>query len=62
MFEEEPRPKRRQGLEPAKLEGWDVGELRDYIEALRAEINRAEAALAKQDGHRSAAEAFFRRP
>ncbi|MCW8085664.1 DUF1192 domain-containing protein [Sabulicella glaciei] len=62
MFEEEPRPRRRPGLEPAKLDGWDVGELRDYIEALRTEIGRAEAAIAKLDGHKSAAEAFFRRP
>ncbi|MFC7692320.1 DUF1192 family protein [Paeniroseomonas aquatica] len=33
-----------------------------YIAALRAEISRAEAAIATREAHRGAADAFFRRP
>jgi len=64
MIEEDgPRPKGHQRfVPPPTLEGWDVGALRDYIEALRAEIARAESAIARQEGHRSAADALFRKP
>jgi uncharacterized small protein (DUF1192 family) len=39
---------------------WDVADLREYIEELRAEITRVEAAVARKLDHRHAAEAFFR--
>jgi len=55
-----PRPPRH--FTPPALDRWDVAELSAYIGTLRAEIIRAEAAVAKLDVHRSAADAFFRKP
>ncbi len=55
-----PRPATR--FAPAALDAWGVQELRDYIEALRAEIARAEAAISARETHRTAADALFRRP
>jgi uncharacterized small protein (DUF1192 family) len=60
MAEEEERPRRAARFTPMPLDGWDVVDLRDYIEALRAEIARAESAIAARESQRHAAEAFFR--
>lgn len=60
MEDEAPRPK--PGFAPPVIDRWDVAELRAYLSALQAEIARAEAAIAKLDAHRNAADAFFRRP
>jgi len=57
--EDEPRQKLRR-LEPLPLATLGVDELRGYIEELRVEIARVEADIARKDGHRQAAEAFFR--
>jgi uncharacterized small protein (DUF1192 family) len=57
---EEDAPRRTTGFVPPVLDGWDVEELKNYIERLRAEIIRAEAAIAKKQAHRGAADAFFR--
>lgn len=54
-------PRRRRVLDPPRFDGWDVAQLRDYIEELRAEIARAETAIAAGSAHRAAAEAFFRK-
>jgi uncharacterized small protein (DUF1192 family) len=62
MAEEEERPRRAARFTPMPLDGWDVADLRDYIEALRAEIVRAEAGIAARESQRHAAEAFFRLP
>ena len=61
MFDEEERPKPAQRFAPALLQDWAETELRAYIEALRAEITRAEAAIASRSHQRAAADAFFRR-
>ena len=61
MFEEEPRPRPREGFVPAKLEGWSAEALRDYVAALREEIARAEAAMIARDAQKAAADAFFRK-
>lgn len=61
MFEEEPRPRPRDGFVPAALEGWSAEALRDYVAALRAEIARAEAAMAARERQKEAADAFFRK-
>ncbi len=37
-----------------------IDELNDYIAGLQAEIDRARAAIAAKQGHRSGAEAFFK--
>jgi uncharacterized small protein (DUF1192 family) len=62
IFEDDPRPRPREGLQPPRLEGWSEPELRAYITELRAEIARAEAAILTCGSHRAAAEAFFRKP
>ena len=62
MFDEEPRPKPAQRFTPAALQDWAETELRAYIADLRAEIARAEAAIAARGSQRAAADAFFKRP
>ena len=61
MMEEEP-PRPPKGFVPPALDGWDVEELKHYIARLHEEIGRAEAAIAKKEAHRGAADAFFRKP
>ncbi len=57
---EGPRPANR--FVPPVIDRWGVEELRGYVLDLRAEIARAEREIAKRDAHRSAADAFFRKP
>ena len=59
---EDDRPRPRASFTPPVLDGWGVEDLRGWIATLKAEIARAEAAIAKREQHRSAADAFFRRP
>ena len=60
--EEEGPPRKRTRLEKLVLDTLGIEELRDYIAELRAEIERVEADIERKQGHRSAADAFFRRP
>lgn len=53
-----PQPK----LAAPALDPLGVAELQAYIAELRTEIARAEAAIARKQDHRSAADSFFRRP
>ena len=63
MIEEEPRPRQAPGgFAPAALAEWSEETLRAYVEVLRAEIGRAEAAIAARTAQRAAADAFFRKP
>ena len=62
MFDEEPRPKADRRFRPAPLQDWAETELRAYIADLKAEITRAEAAIASRSHQRAAADAFFRKP
>jgi uncharacterized small protein (DUF1192 family) len=63
MMEEEDGPvRKRTRLEKLVLDTLGIEELRDYIAELRAEIDRVEADIGRKQGHRSAADAFFRRP
>jgi uncharacterized small protein (DUF1192 family) len=59
-FDARPRPRNR--FQPPVIDSWGVEELRAYIAELQAEIARAEAEIGKRDAHRSAADAFFRKP
>ena len=59
---EEDAPRRAPGFVPPLLDGWDVEDLKDYIGRLQAEIGRVEAAIARKQAHRGAADAFFRPP
>ncbi len=61
-LDEEAAPRRPARLEPLVLDMMGVVELRGYITALQAEIARVEAEIARKENHRSAADAFFRRP
>ena len=60
--EDRPRPSAANRFTPPpSLDGWSVGDLHAYVAALREEIGRAEAAIARQESVRNAAEAFFRK-
>ena len=58
--EEAPRPKL--SLQTPVLDPLGIAELRAYIGALQAEIARAEAAIARKQDHRAAADSVFRLP
>lgn len=53
-------PKSR--LQKLMLDPLGIAELQAYIEELKDEIARAEADIARKQGHRSSADAVFRRP
>jgi uncharacterized small protein (DUF1192 family) len=61
MDEDEVRPKQELGF-PRPLAGFSIEDLRAYIVAMRAEIERVEAEIAKRQDVRGAAEALFRPP
>lgn len=58
--EDLPRPLTKIATPP--LDPLGVAELHAYIAEFRAEIARADAAIARKQNHRSAAESFFRLP
>jgi uncharacterized small protein (DUF1192 family) len=63
MIDEDEGPvRKRKRLEMLALDTLGIEELREYIDELRAEIARVEADIARKQGHRSAADAFFRQP
>ena len=61
MDEDEGPVRKRARLEKLVLDTWGIAELREYIDDLKAEIARVEADIDKKQGHRSAADAFFKR-
>jgi uncharacterized small protein (DUF1192 family) len=63
MAEEEDAPVRKRiRLERLLLDTLGIEELRDYISELRDEIARVEADIVRKDSHKTAADAFFRKP
>lgn len=46
--------------QPKDLSRMSVGDLKDYIADLKAEIARAEAAIVKKDKARAGADSFFK--
>jgi uncharacterized small protein (DUF1192 family) len=63
MREEDEEPvRKRTRLEKPVLDTSGIVELREYIAELKEEIARVEADIERKQGHRSAADAFFRRP
>ncbi len=62
MDEDEGPVRKRTRLEKLVLDTLGVQELREYIDELKAEITRVEADIERKQGHRSAADAFFRKP
>jgi uncharacterized small protein (DUF1192 family) len=61
-LEEDAPPVKRRRLDPLLLDSLGIDELRLYIEELRTEIARVEADIGRKSSHRSAADAFFKRP
>jgi uncharacterized small protein (DUF1192 family) len=61
LFDEEPKKKARAHEIGQDLYLLSAGELRERIEALKAEIARLEADLAAKSSTKSAAEALFKR-
>lgn len=62
MQEDEELPRRRRRLERLPLDLLGIDELNDYIGELRDEIARVEADIGRKQSHRAAADAFFRKP
>jgi len=62
MPEHDDAPRRRDAFVPQVLDPMGEEELGAYIAELRAEIARAEAAIAKRRAQKDAASAFFRMP
>jgi uncharacterized small protein (DUF1192 family) len=60
--EEDTPPVKRRRLDPLLLDSLGIEELHLYIQELRAEISRVEADIDRKSEHRSAANAFFKRP
>ncbi len=61
-MEDEELPRKPARFERPVLDSWGIAELRAYIGELGEEIARVEAEIERKSGHRSAADAFFRRP
>ena len=63
MKDDEDLPIRKpRRLEKLVLDTLGIDELNDYIGELREEIARVEADITRKQSHRSAADAFFRKP
>jgi uncharacterized small protein (DUF1192 family) len=63
MAQEDEEPvRKRVRLEKLVLDTLGIAELHDYIGELRDEIIRVEADIARKNSHKSAADAFFRKP
>lgn len=60
MFDDEPAVKKNVQDFPANLVDMSVEHLRDYIDALNAEIMRVEGEITKKLAASSAADAFFK--
>ena len=60
MLVEDDVPQQAPTMANPSLDRLGIAELRAYIEGLRTEIARAEAEIARKNGHRSAAENVFR--
>ena len=60
--DDDPPPRKRARLEKLVLDTLGIEELNDYIGELREEIARVEADISSKQSHKSAADAFFRKP
>ena len=52
---------RKQPPKPRDLSSWSVEDLNEYIANLQAEIARAREVINSKQGHRAAADAFFKK-
>ena len=60
-FELDELEPQNQTKKPTDISGWSAEELKDYIEALRAEIARAEAVIDARKGQINDAESIFKK-
>ena len=60
--DEEMLPRPRARLERLTLDLLGIEELNAYIDELKAEIARVQADIGHKQSHRSAADAFFKKP
>jgi len=60
-FDLEELEPQNQTKKPTDISGWSAEELQDYIAALKAEIERAEAVIEARHGQISDAERFFKK-
>ena len=60
-FDLEELEPQNQPKKPTDISGWSAEELKEYIEALKAEIERAEAVIAARRGQISDAESVFKK-
>jgi len=60
-FELDELEPQKQTKKPTDISGWSAEELKDYIEALKAEIARAEAVIAARAGQINDAESVFKK-
>ena len=51
----------KQPAKPRDLSSWSVEDLNEYIANLQAEIARTQKMIASKQGHRAAADAFFKK-
>ena len=61
MLLEDDNPAPTGPAKPKNLDFMSVSELEEYMEALRAEIQRTQAEIAKKSHSRAAADAFFKK-
>ncbi|MGV0875737.1 DUF1192 domain-containing protein [Martelella sp. FLE1502] len=59
--EDEPAPKKSDYVIGSDLEQHSIEALKDFAAALRAEIERIEAAIARKGSDRQTAESFFKK-
>jgi uncharacterized small protein (DUF1192 family) len=62
MIDSDDLEPQRKTLKPLDLQPMSVGELKDYITALDAEIARAENEIKKKEAHKSGIESLFGTP
>lgn len=60
MFDEDLPRKKPEGTFPRNLENMSVHELEEYIQALKAEIERVESDIAKKRASQEAASSIFK--
>lgn len=60
MFDEELPRKKPEGDFPRKLDNMSIHELQEYVKTLKAEIERAEADMAKKKASQDAAASIFK--
>jgi len=52
---------RQKKSKPLNLDEMNIDDLKEYVAAMRAEIERVEAKIKAKQGHASAAESLFKR-